>query len=105
VRASTGAIAGEIAIGPRPDGAFADPARRRAYIPSGGDGTLAVLDTSGPLPRLIERVPTQTGARTGAVDPATGRVYLPTARFTPPPAPGQRPRAVPGSFELLVVGR
>ena len=105
VRASTGAIAGEIAIGPRPDGAFADPARRRAYIPSGGDGTLAVLDTSGPLPRLIERVPTQAGARTGAVDPATGRIYLPTARFTPPAAPGQRPRAVPGSFELLVVGR
>jgi DNA-binding beta-propeller fold protein YncE len=104
VRASTGAIAGEIAIGPRPDGAFADPARHRAYIPSGGDGTLTVLDTSGSLPRLLARVPTQAGARTGAVDPATGRVYLPTARFTPAAAPGQRPRAVPGSFEVLVVG-
>jgi YVTN family beta-propeller protein len=104
VRAATGAIAGEIPIGPRPDGAFADPARRRAYIPSGGDGTLTVLDTSGRLPRLLARVPTQAGARTGTVDPATGRVYLPTARFGPPAAPGQRPRAVPGSFELLVVG-
>ncbi|MDB5693392.1 MAG: hypothetical protein JWO81_2455 [Alphaproteobacteria bacterium] len=104
VRASTGTVAGEIAIGPRPDGAFADPARHRAYIPSGGDGTLAVIDTAPALPRLIARVPTQQGARTGAVDPATGRVYLPTARFQPPAAAGQRPRAVPGSFEVLVVG-
>lgn len=104
VRASTGAIAGEIAIGPHPDGAFADPARRRAYIPSGGDGTLTILDTSKPLPRLLARVPTQAGARTGAVDPDTGRVYLPTARFGPPAAAGQRPRPVAGSFEVLVVG-
>jgi DNA-binding beta-propeller fold protein YncE len=104
VRAATGAIVGEIAIGPRPDGAFADPARHRAYIPSGGDGTLTVLDTKGALPRLLARVPTQAGARTGAVDPATGRVYLPTARFEPAAAPGQRPHAVPGSFEILVVG-
>jgi DNA-binding beta-propeller fold protein YncE len=104
VRAATGAVAGEIAIGPRPDGAFADPARHRAYIPSGGDGTLAVIDTAPSLPRLIARIPTQQGARTGAVDPATGRVYLPTARFQPPAAAGQRPRMVPGSFEVLVVG-
>jgi DNA-binding beta-propeller fold protein YncE len=103
VRAATGTIAGEIAIGPRPDGAFADPARRRAYIPSGGDGSLTVLDTSGPLPRAIARIPTQKGARTGTVDPETGRVYLPTARFDPPAAPGQRPKAIPGSFEILVV--
>ena len=64
-----------------------------------------MLDTSGALPRTIERVPTQRGARTGAVDPETGRVYLPTARFGPPPAPNQRPSAVPGSFEVLVVAK
>jgi YVTN family beta-propeller protein len=104
VRASDGQVVGEIAIGPRPDGAFADPARHRAYIPSGGEGTLTVIDTSGRLPRALAKVPTQTGARTGAVDPATGRVYLPAARYAPPPAPGQRPKMVPGSFEILVVG-
>jgi YVTN family beta-propeller protein len=104
VRAADGRVVGEIAIGPRPDGAFADPARHRAYIPSGGDGTLTVIDTSGRLPRAIAKVPTQTGARTGAVDLATGRVYLPAARYSPPPAPGERPKMVPGSFEVLVVG-
>jgi len=103
VRASDLKILGDIPIGPRPDGAFADPARHRAYIPSGGDGTLAVIDTSGPLPRKFATVQTEVGARTGAVDPATGAVYLMGAKFGPPPAEGGRPALVPGSVELLVV--
>jgi len=102
VRAADGKLLGDVAIGPRPDGAFVDPVRRRAYIPSGGDGTLAILDTSGPVPRKIATVATQRGARTGAVDPESGRVYLPAARYEPA-ASGQRPKMVPGSVELLVV--
>jgi DNA-binding beta-propeller fold protein YncE len=102
-RASDLKPVGDIAIGPRPDGAFADPARNRAYIPSGGDGTLAVIDTSGPLPRKVATVPTQVGARTGTVDPSTGTVYLMGAKFGPPPAAGGRPAVIPGSVELLVV--
>jgi len=103
VRASDGKLLGDIPIGPRPDGAFVDPGRRRAYIPSGGDGTLAILDTSGPLPRKVATVQTQRGARTGAVDLESGRVYLPAARYDAPAAPGQRPKIVPGSVEILVV--
>jgi hypothetical protein len=49
-------------------------------------------------------MPTQIGARTGAVDLATGRVYLPAARYSAPSAQGERPKMVPGSFEVLVVG-
>jgi len=94
---------GDIAIGPRPDGAFADPVRHRAYIPSGGDGTLAVIDTSGPLPRKIATVQTEVGARTGSVDPSTGTVYLMGAKFAPPAAAGGRASILPGSVELLVV--
>jgi YVTN family beta-propeller protein len=102
VRASDGKVVGDIAIGPRPDGAFVDPARHRAYIPSGGDGTLAILDTSGPLPRKVAAVETQRGARTGAVDLESGRVYLPAARYEAAAA-GQRPKMVPGSVQILVV--
>jgi DNA-binding beta-propeller fold protein YncE len=104
VRAATGKLEGTLAIGARPDGAFYDPVRRRAYVPAGGDGILTVIDARGARPHVVATVPTQAGARTGTVDPATGRVYLPTARFTPPTEPGQRPKMVPGSFEILVVG-
>ncbi|RST30437.1 YncE family protein [Sphingomonas ginkgonis] len=94
---------GSAAIGARPDGAFADPARHRAYIPSGGDGTLAVFDTRGALPRLMARVSTAKGARTGAVDPRSGRVYLPSASYGAAARTGERPPMVPGSFRLLLV--
>jgi DNA-binding beta-propeller fold protein YncE len=94
---------GEIPIGPHPDGAFADEARHRAYIPSGGDGTLAVIDTSGALPTKIATVQTEVGARTGTVDASTGAVYTVAAKFGPPPASGGRPAILPGTVELLVV--
>ena len=52
---------------------------------------------------------TQRGARTMALDPATGRLYLATADFGPvPPAtpdqPHPRPAPIPGSFTILVAG-
>lgn len=103
VEAMTGKLLADIAIGPRPDAVLYDAPRDRAYVPTGGDGALTVIDTKG-VPYGIGVLATQKGSRTGAVDPATGNVYLPGARFAPAEA-GQRPKAVPGSFELLVVGR
>lgn len=102
-RASDGQALADISIGPRPDGAFVDEVRHRAYIPSGGDGTLAVIDTSGSQPHKIATVQTEVGARTGTVDPSTGYVYLPAAKFGSPPAAGGRPPIIPGSVELLIV--
>ena len=101
--AASGKKIAALKIGPRPDAAIYDPARSRVYIPSGGDGTLAVLRLSGRKVTAAAVVHTQTGARTGTLDPRTGRIYLPAAKFTPPLAPGQRPAFVPGSFEVLVV--
>ena len=44
------------------------------------------------------------GARTMAMDYENNVAYLVTAqREAKPPAPGQRPAMVPGSFELIVV--
>jgi DNA-binding beta-propeller fold protein YncE len=102
VEAKSGKLLADIAIGSRPDAVIYDARRDRAYVPTGGDGALTAVDTTG-VPRGIGVVPTQMGSRTGAVDPATGNVYLPAARFALAEA-GQRPKAVPGSFEVLVVG-
>jgi len=83
-----------------------DSARGLAFIPSGRDGELDVIALArGGALAVTERVPTEIGARTGAVDLATGIVYLPTARFGPPPAAGGRPPALPGTFHVVVVGQ
>ncbi len=103
--AATGKLVASIKIGPRPDAVIYDRDRGLAYIPSGGDGTLSVLSVRSPASvQLVAQVPTQAGARTGALDPKTQHIFLPTAKFTPPPAPGQRPGFVPGSFEVLELG-
>jgi DNA-binding beta-propeller fold protein YncE len=102
---ASGKPVASIKIGAGPDAVIYDRARNLAYIPSGGDGTLAVLKINGPgSVTLAGTSPTQRGARTGALDASSQHIFLPTARFTPPPAPGQRPGFVPGSFEVLELG-
>lgn len=93
-----------VAIGSGPDAVILDAARRRAFIPCGRDGVLEILSLDGP--RGVERiatVKTEVGARTGALDPVTGAIYLPTARFGPLVPGTKRPPALPGSFHILVV--
>jgi hypothetical protein len=74
-------------------------------------GTLTVLHEDAPDSySLVQTVPTAFGARTIALDAKTGRVFLSTGKFGDAPAPtGDNPRprrsGIPGSFEVLVVGR
>ena len=90
-----------LSIGTGPDGALYDGKRHVALIPSGGDGTLAVIDVRG-TPRVVDRIVTARGARTAALDEATGRVYLSAVDYLP--AVGKdRPRMVPGSYRILVL--
>ncbi|MFD1612432.1 gluconolactonase [Sphingomonas tabacisoli] len=91
-------------IGKGPDGAMIDEARRMAFIPCGRDGILEVIALDGPGgPKVVDRIKTEVGARTGAIDPTDGAIYLPTARFDPPATPGARPTPIPGTAHLIVV--
>lgn len=93
-----------IDIGRGPDAVILDARRRLAFVPCGRDGVLEMLALDGPGGvRRIATVRTEVGARTGALDPVTGAIYLPTARFAAATTPGARPAAVPGSFHVLVV--
>jgi DNA-binding beta-propeller fold protein YncE len=93
-----------IDIGRGPDGAVVDQERGLAFIPCGRDGELDLIPLRGHGPLAVtERIPTETGARTIALDPRTGRLYLPTARFGPAPAVGGRAPALSGSFHILIV--
>ena len=104
VDAGTGRLTQLVDIGRGPDAVMIDAGRRLAFIPCGRDGTLEVLslDAPGHVTR-IATVPTETGARTGTIDPKSGTLYLPTARFGAPVAAGKRPPAQAGSFHLVVV--
>lgn len=98
---ATGKPVATLTIGKRPDGAAIDAKRHVALVPSGGDGTLSVV-AFAPRPRVIQTVATAKSARTIALDPTTGRAYLPATDLEPAVG-NERPKAVPGTFRILVV--
>ncbi len=102
VDAKTGKVAADLPIGTGPDSVIYDPVHDRAYIATGRDGMMTVIDTSAKTPKVVANVVTQTGARTGAVDPSTGTVYLIAAKYEPAVA-GARPKMIPGTVEVLAV--
>lgn len=88
-------------IGKGADGAAFDPAGRMVLVPAGRDGNITMLKL-GPKPKTVGQVRTATSARTIAVDPSTGRAYLPAADYSATAA-GERTKAVAGTFRILVV--
>jgi YVTN family beta-propeller protein len=105
--ADTGRIVATMPIGTGSDGAAFDPVRKLAYS-SNGEGTLSVIHEIDPDHFVaLDPVPTAKSARTIAIDPRTGRVFLPAAdiaKIDPPSTPGGRPHVtfVPNSLKLLV---
>lgn len=108
--ATTGKVVASPDIGEGPDAAAFDPATHNAFS-SNGEGTLTVVHQNSPDSyAVLENLPTQRSARTMALDPKTGKLYLVAAEFGPRPAPTPenprgRPPIVPGSFVVIVVGR
>jgi DNA-binding beta-propeller fold protein YncE len=106
----SGTVLGLASIGDSPDAAGFDPKRHVAFSSNGGDGTLTVVDATKPGFPVLQTLKTAKGARTMTLDATTGRVYLVTAQFGPPPAAtaaASHPRAsiVPDTFTVLVVER
>ncbi len=107
--AVTGNPVARVAIGEGPDAAAYD-AKRKLVLSSNGEGTLSVIRQE-PADRykVASTLGTQRGARTMALDTASGRIYLVTSEFGPPPAatpeqPHPRPVPIPDTFTVLVVG-
>lgn len=101
--ADTGAEVATIAIGDHPDAALYDPVRNLAYIPT-GDGKISVIGFTG-TPHILDTIATKAGARTAALDPVTGNIYLPTAEFGAIDPTSGRSAILPGTFEIVVVGQ
>ncbi|MEA2975977.1 MAG: hypothetical protein QOF19_1497 [Alphaproteobacteria bacterium] len=95
-----------IPIGKGPDAAIYDPQRQVAFVPSGIDGTLEIISVADPAQvKSIQRLPTQVLVRSGAVDPASGKLYLMAAQpdTSKPTGGGGRPTPKDGTFEMLVI--
>jgi YVTN family beta-propeller protein len=108
VDADNGTNIATVPIGNGSDGAAFDPIRKLIFS-SNGEGTLSVIqekDAQNFAP--AEAIKTVPGARTMAIDPATGRLFLVAAdiaKTDPPATPGGRPHItfVPNSLKLLYV--
>jgi DNA-binding beta-propeller fold protein YncE len=72
----SGKILATLPAGPRSDAILVDERRGRVFCPN-GDGTLTVIG-EGPHDAftVLRTIPTFLGARSGAIDPATGTLYL-----------------------------
>jgi YVTN family beta-propeller protein len=94
-------------IGGFNDGAAFD-ATRKLVLSSNGEGTVTVMQEKGATALVpMGDVKTIPSARTIAIDPETGRLFLPAAdiaKYEPPATPGGRMHITfaPGSMKLLV---
>lgn len=107
VNAATGAVVGSFPIGDGCDGAGFDMNTKNIYT-SNGEGTMSVFhESSADKIEAIATVTTKRGARTIAVDEQTHMIYLPTADFEQPDPnnPKARPKMIPGTFQVLVIGQ
>jgi hypothetical protein len=104
MNAADGSILGDLPIG---KGVDATAFYNGTTLASCGDGTLtAIAETSPGKFTIIQTLTTAPGARTMAVDPQTGKIYLPTAQMvatTKPDGSMGKPKPVPGTFKVLVV--
>ena len=108
--AQTGQVVAQLPIGPGPDAIGYDPNRGLIFTANGaGDGSLTIIrqdvtDTYS----VIETLPTRQNARTLAINPSTGEVYLAAviygAELNNQNGAPIKIKAVDGTFQVLVVG-
>jgi DNA-binding beta-propeller fold protein YncE len=109
IASDSGKEVARVKVGPGADGIVYDPERHFLFSFGGDDGTLSIIAVRDRKNvALVQTLKTKPGARLGALDPKTGRVYIPSASFGPPAAPITLPgmESLPGlnphTFEFLV---
>jgi DNA-binding beta-propeller fold protein YncE len=121
VSAADGHIITDLPIGNGCDGATFNPDTMEAFS-SQGDGTLTVIKEDSPTSFKVEQtVPTPARAKVLTLDSNTGHILTITAEYGPvPPVPANapplpagapawmrqpRPPMIPGSFQILAIGK
>ncbi len=100
---TSGKILACVPIGEGVDANAFDPGTQLAFA-SCGDGTTTIAREDGDKLTVVQTLKTEPGARTMAIDPATHRIYLASAKFETPAAGQRRGKIIPGTFKILVYG-
>jgi YVTN family beta-propeller protein len=107
VDADSGKLLATLPTGAGTDATRFDPNTQLAFASNGRDGTLTVVHEDTPNTfSVVQNAKSETGARTMALDPQSGNVFLVTAQIhVNPDAKTFRERfqVVPGTFALLVM--
>jgi YVTN family beta-propeller protein len=105
INSENGKIITTLPIGDGCDGVVFD-ASERCIFSSNGDGTLDVIKEITPDKyKCLQKLVTQKGARTIALDKDAHVVYLPTADFSPVAENAKRTEAKSGTFRILEIGK
>lgn len=103
MNAENGNIVDKLTIGDGCDGVAFDNKNKLIYTSNGQSGNMSVIkENSADKFSIVGNYPTKRGARTITIDEKTGTLFLPTADFEAP-TQGNRPRMIPGTFQVLVV--
>lgn len=105
VDATNGKVITSLPIGEGCDGVVFN-ANKNLVFASCGEGNITVIKAKNAHTfDLVQTVPTQTTARTIALDPENNTLFLPAATLAPtnPNATSHRRNFVPGTFKVLVV--
>ncbi|MGH8157519.1 MAG: YncE family protein [Rhodanobacter sp.] len=95
-----------VVIGDGPDAVVFDAADAMVYSSNGESGTITAVHEDDPNHFTVTAtIPTQTSARTLALDPKLHRLYLSAARWGATKQANGRPTIEPNSFSILTVGR
>jgi len=104
MQSTDGKILATLPIGQRPDATIFDAQRKLFFIPCGEGNLTVIAEKAGDTPAVVGTIQTADGARTGALDPKTGKLYLPTADFEAPAQGERRYKVIPGTFRIVIVG-
>jgi YVTN family beta-propeller protein len=103
VNADNGRVVAKLLIGKGSDAVAFDPVRKRAFSSNGQDGTIsAYQQRSADRYEALPVIHTMVSARTMAVDPKTGRLFVAGADTDPNPTRGGRSKVRPGTLRLLI---
>ena len=104
IDSNSGNVVYSVPIGEGVDANSFDPGTKLAFSSNGGAGTVTVAHEESPsVLKVVQTLKTARGARTMTLDPVTHTIYLAATDYEPQ-APGskERPKAVPGTFSILV---